>query len=326
MRLRAGLASALLLAACAGEEPPAQTLRPFPLAVMKAFALPSATPTDGDKGGSGRGRGRAAEAVSYVDGEPRGVLRFLELPPSLPVRWKTLEDGRKVRRYRVAEYVEALGVRLEDVAAVHFHGGRDRVSVVTGDQLRKNRETLLFSFTQAESGKPRMHYPDVDVMPVNTFIDLVYNLAVYAKKPAPTWDQAQRALLLPDGSKVTGMAYVEGEKPGGTRVYVDSRLRAWIKRKLLPDKLVTADGDDETRRFSLSGFLEQNGVAMSAVRRLVLLSDDEVLATYEGPKALPASLEFTMPRHSKGQILMTVGPTASRVSAVLVSVGQMDTK
>jgi hypothetical protein len=326
MRLRAGLALCLVWVACASEEPPAQTLRPFPLGVLKAFALASAPPADGDKGGSGRGRGRAAEAVAYVDGEPRGVLRFLELPPTLPVRWKTLEDGRKVRRYRVAEYVEALGVRLEDVNAVQLHGGRNRVSVVTGDDLRKHRETLLFSFTQGESGKPRMHYPDVDVMPVNTFIDLVYNLAIYAKKPAPTWDQGQRALLLADGSKVSGMPYVEGEKPGGTRVYVDSQLRAWIKRKLLPDKLVTADGDDETRRFSLRGFLEQSGVSMGSVRRLVLLADDEVLATYEGPKAVPESLDFTMPRHSKGQILMTVGPEPTRVSAVLVTVGGMDSK
>lgn len=326
MSLRAGLALSLWLVGCASEEPPVSTLRPFPLGVLKAFALPSAAPAEGDKGGSGRGRGRAAEAVAYVDGEPRGVLRFLELPPALPVRWKTHEDGRKVRRYRVAEYVEALGVRLEDVTAVHFHGGRGRVSVVTGDDLRKNRETLLFSFTQGESGKPRMHYPDVDVMPVNTFIDLAYNVAVYAKKPAPTWDQGQRALLLPDGSKVTGMPYVEGEKPGGTRVYVDSQLRGWIKRKLLPDKLITADGDDETRRFSLRGFLEESGVSMGSVRRLVLLSDDEVLATYEGAKAVPASLEFTMPRHSKGQILMTVGPTPARVSAVQVSVREMDTK
>lgn len=315
------------LVACAGEEPPPLSLRPFPLAVSKAFLMPSAPPGGGgDKGGTGRGKGRAAEAVAYVDGEPRGVLRFAELPPTLPVRWKTLEDGRKVRRYRLAEYVETLGVRLADVTSVQLYGGRDRVSVISGDELRKNRETMLFSFTQGESGKPRLHYPNVSDIRVNTFIDMVYNLAVYAKKPAPAWDQSRRALVFDDGPPIQGMPYAEGEKPGGTRVYVNGALRSWIKRKTLPDKLVTVDGDDETRRFSLLGFLAQTGVEPRSLERLVLLSDDEVLATYERAQIPAEGLDFTMPRHSKGQILLAVGAEPARVSAVLATVRGMDTK
>ena len=311
---------ALLLAvfaasACAEESVSRSALRAFPPAIHLLFQpLPRKADPDA-RGGLGKGRGSASDAVAYVDGAPTSVLRFPELPDALPVAWKTLDDGRKVRRYRLAEYVEALGLALDDVSEVHLYGGRERVSIVTREELKKHRETLLFSFTGGTSGKPRMHYPPVDSIRINTFIDMLYNMAIYLKKTPPAPDPSTRMMTL-DGQPVRGVPYIIGERPGGTRVYVGGKLSGWIKRKTLPDKLVLDGDSDETRRFSLGELLEGFG-AGSRSRRVVLLSDDEVALDRAGPLGRE-DLAFTMPKHSKGQILVGVGETPRRISAVLV--------
>ncbi len=304
------------LAACAGPETPAESalLRPFPGAARLLFQALARKADPDARGGLGKGRGSASDAVAYVDGSPTSVLRFPELPAALPVAWKTLDDGRKVRRYRLADYVEALGLALDDVSEVHLYGGRDRVSIVTREELKKHRETLLFSFTGGTAGKPRMHYPPVDSIRINTFIDMLYNMAIYVKKPPPALDPTTRTLTL-DGQRVRGVPYIVGERPGGTRVYVGGKLSAWIKRKTLADKLVIDGDSDETRRFSLGDLLD--GLGAGRGKRVVLLADDEVALDRPGPLGRD-DLAFTMPKHSKGQILVAVGGTPQRISAVLV--------
>lgn len=308
------LVAALALTAC--EAPPQEQL-----VLRKALGgLVAKAPEPAERGGSGRGKRRAMEAATYVDGVPRGMLRFAELPEGLPVRWKTLDDGRKVRRYRLAEYLEALGTDLASVREIHLYGGRERVSVLAGDELRRHREDMLFSFTQGEGGKPRLHYPKTASIQVNTFIDAVENIAVYAGKPPPDYDTQKHRLSL-NGAPVDGIPYASGERPGGTRVYVDGALRAWVKRKVLTSGMAEGGAGDSTR-YSLARYLASVGVTLASAQALEVVSGDEIVARFEGAglsdKAL--ALTFTLPPKSHGEIELPLESGARKISAVRVRV------
>ena len=75
--------------------------------------------------------------------------------------WDALALFEKLRpgAMDVAAMRTTLGVKVDRIRVAHLLGGRDRAVIIAGDELRKHRDTLAFSFTRGDSGKPRMHWP-----------------------------------------------------------------------------------------------------------------------------------------------------------------------
>src|SRR5215207_8209556 len=89
------------------------------------------------------------DAPVFVDGAQTSVLRYGELPP---IKAIALEGGG--RRYKVTDYLAAIGVPLDGVKSVHFHGNSDRIASGEGTELRKDKDRFVFSFISGDTGTP----------------------------------------------------------------------------------------------------------------------------------------------------------------------------
>lgn len=231
-----------------------------------------AAPDDGNKGK----RRKFGDAAVFVDGQPRGVLRVLELPQKLPRRDATLVDGRVVARWRVFEYLQILGVDVAKLKALHVLGGRGRTAVIPGDEIRRLEKELLFSFTRgATGGKPRFHWPPG--IQSNTTIDVVGALCAYVEKDPPRYDKKLRALFAADGTKFEGIPYASAEDlPKGTRVYDDGKYLGAVKKKLLPDALLAVGSTVDNPRFSLEKYLTSRGLDPSRAKAVDFVDGDAI--------------------------------------------------
>ena len=277
-----------------GTPPPVRLLAP-----VLAERLPATPP-----GKMSDKKRRFREPAVYVDGRLAGILRRHELPLSLKPRMKKLLDGREAKRFAIGDYLEAIGIDIAKVKAIHFHGGRGRVTVVDGDQVRTFKDSLRFSFTQAERGKARADWPG-EGFRVNTTIDLIGAMAIYVEKEPPKWDPKTRTIIL-DGAKVEGIPYAPAEDLKGSRVYSDGAFITAMKRKTLPDKLLAADSDVRSPTFSLVAYLESIGVDVAAVRTVEFFVGDDLVARADAKQWQDArkKLVFSIPRRSQGKLMM----------------------
>ncbi len=274
-------------------------------ASASAPATASAGPGAGRGDGSGGGK-RFGDAVAYVDGRPVAVLRFFEMPPSLRSHPHALLDGRTVPRYRLAEYVEALGYPLSKVKEVHLTGGRNRTSVLTRAELEKHRSDLNFSFSREIAGKPRVHWPASGIE-VNTTIDVITAIAIYVDKEPPRFDPKSRKMMLPSGEALKGVAYTKPEDaPRGTRVYFDGKLAGTVKRKHLPDSVLSPRYTPSKPRFSLEKYLASIGVDPARVKQLTVVERDHVVLRLDEQAWKKASkeAEFSLAQGSEGRIIV----------------------
>lgn len=314
--LRSTLILAVIAAAACNESKATPPQAKKGLADLVVPAPSASAEEEGEK------KRRFPEASVYVDGTAIAGVKFLELPANLPVRWKTYEGGKTVRRYRLAEYLEALGVDLEGIRELHIYGGRGRISIVSGAELRRVRDTLLFSFTQDQRGKPRMHYPS-DGVATNTQVDLVTDLVVYAKFAPPFYDRKTRVVSFEEGgTPIEGIPYAAGERLGGTRVYLDGRLVGAIKRKSLPDKLVEPGSPERgATRYFLRAYLEEAKIPLDSLKAVELVSGDDVAATYDAAAFAEKSpsMMFTLPKRSRGRIQVADLPEdRAKLDAILL--------
>jgi hypothetical protein len=284
---------------------------------------------DGGGDGSGNGRRRPGgqkkkrfgQSPLYVDGVPIAVVAYGELPPWLPTHWVTLNDGRKVVRFVMADYLSALGVPLRRVQSLHLHGGRGRVGIIPGDELRRVKDRLLFSFTQGDQGKMRMHWTgDIGV---SDSIDKVRAVAVYVDRKPPRWDRGQWGLVDDEGVKFEGIPYAEAPLRGGVRVYLDGRIAHVLKRNRTFERKVEptrfADGVPVFRMFE---YLGEVGVDAKRVVAIELLDENRVAHRLEGP-ALAAerrTLEISAPPQSSGHVRIELGPEAARRSVGVTAI------
>lgn len=264
---------------------------------------------------------RFGEAIVYIDGRAIGVMRHGEMPSSV-----TPVASSGFPRFRLTDYLTALGVDIAKVREVHLHGGR-RASVLKGDELRAHKDDVLFAFNQATRGKPRMEWTDKDV-DINTRIDTIANVAVYQDKPAPQIMLARRGpyLAFEEGKPIDGVAYAPKEKiVQGTRAYVDGKLVGTAKRKTIPDTFVVPGSSPA--RFRFVPYLESLGVSFKGARTVELIDGDDTLARIDGAKwsEMASSLEFTLPPGSQGHLVVDLGRfreggdgKLARVSALLV--------
>jgi hypothetical protein len=325
-----GFAIAAMSGSCGDREVPATSTSSEILAPSASVAIASASAEIPSGTGSGQGTGkgdkrkRFGEATLFVDGDAKAVMRIFELPPDLQQRPKKLEDGRLVPRWRIVEYLNALGVDVPKIKEIHFLGGRGRASIVSGDELRKFQNDFLFSFTMGPSGgKARLHFPDAKVQ-TNTTIDTIVAITVYVAKDPPSFERKGRIFRYADGSKVDGIPYAKPEDAiRGTRVYLDGKLMGGVKRKRIPNTILAKDYDPRDPRFSFDAFLRYLQVDPSKPMTAVLLRGDDVWARWEPAdvaKRFPTAT-FAIPQGGEGHAALFVDgvePEGFQPSAVLL--------
>lgn len=279
---------------------------------------------------------RFKDAIVYVDGEPKGVMRLGELPPQLRPAPVQLNDGRWVNRFLLMDYFELLEVPLDRIKAAYFHGGRNRTVTVAGDGLRKFRYELRFSFTGGTFGKPRVHWLS-GRLKVNTTIDKINAVSVFVEKDPPPYERATHSFTMPDGTKTKGIPFVPEESfVKGTRLHVDGKLTGAVKRKKLPDELLAPDSSALQPRFLLGKFLDSIDIPHKDLKTMDFAQGDRFVARLDAEewRALEPTLSFSIPRRSQGKILLhfpedlrmkawpddpaLLRPTSARISSISI--------
>jgi hypothetical protein len=252
---------------------------------------------------------------------PIAVVAYGELPAWLPTRPATLNDGRVVNRFRFAEYLRALGVPVGRVQAVHLYGGRGRVGILPGAELRRLKDRLLFSFTRGDQGKMRMHWNgDVGV---SDSIDKVQAVAVYVRRRPPRWDRGKWSLVDDEGVAFEGIPYAESPLKGGVRIYLDGRIAHVFKRKrIFERKIAPARMIDGAPAFGMFAYLDEMGVGARPVVAMELLDENRVALRLDGSslRNQRETIELSAPPQSSGRIVVHLGPARARRSLEVTAI------
>ena len=275
----------------------------------------------GDRGGGGAKKKRFGQSPVYVDGKPVAVVAYGELPPWLPTRPFKLNDGREVTRFLLAEYFDAIGVPLGKIREVHLYGGRGRIAIIPGREIRRVRKELTFSFTEGENGKMRMHWgPKLDVTDT---IDKVQAVAIYVEKKPPRWDRGKWGLVDDAGVEIEGIPFVEHPLKGGVRFYLDGRIAHHLKRNRTFDRKVEpymmVDG---TPYFRLFEYLEQMGVDTRGVVAAELIDKNTIVRRIDRDELSRqrATIDISAPPAMSGQVVVHIGPEESRTAIGVSSI------
>lgn len=222
------------------------------------------------------------EAWVYVDGDPVGVLREVEMP-EMPVAWTSAvefldfnkgDPGPHQRtflkkRWRLADYLKTVGVDLRKIKLVAIHGGRGVVGI-PGPVFRKYAADIRFDLTGNAWNKLRVFFP-AD-MPRNASYDRYVAVSVFVDKPAPVVSDDDQLML--DGDYVGGIPYHGSPQRGGIRIYLDNKLALVIKRNALGDTgRVSAPGERE--RWNLGKLLAAKGVDTHDVAAADVIYDED---------------------------------------------------
>lgn len=252
--------------------------------------------------GGGAGAKRFQPPVVYLDGTPIAMLTFGELPPTMETTWLKLPSlDQPVRRFSLAKYLLALGVDLKKLKAAHLYSGRERVAILTGEELQREAATTFFSFTQSDKGKVQMRWPSTE--PTTDRIDKVVTIALYVDKKPPERGPKEKPGLFLDGVPVDEPPYVTTDVQGGTRVYVDGLLRTILRpRDLLgegPHPLLEK--------------IRARGVAVKPQAADFVMRDS--LGIRLASSALEAA-KFTMPTGAGGLMRLEASPAAGVTEAL----------
>lgn len=259
-------------------------------------------------------RRRFKDAPVYIDGRRVGVIRPLEVPASLKPRMRTRPGAPPAPRYSIAEYLQAVGGDLARIKELHLYGGRGRISVVSGDELRRHKDDLFFLFTAGTRGKPRIGWPTTGIESKGGSIDLVQAAVAYQEKEPPALDLKKGVLLTADHQPIEGIPYAPAEEVKGTRFYTDGVLAGWMKRKTLPSSILLPGAGVDSGLFSLRAFVESLGVDPHKVKAIELVQDDDAVARLPGSALLSdPPLAFKLPRRNQGNLVLLLP------SAVLAS-------
>lgn len=303
----------LVLGAAAGCTKPRSSavVQTADVATPAATATPATPATEDTQ--APKSRRRPSAVGVFVDGRAVGVLRASELPSTVPS--KKLRLGEKgeyeVTRYEFTKYFATLGIPVDRIRAVHFHGG-SRVAIMEGDEVRRTHEHLEFSFAAGDHGKPRLHLPSKAKF--NTSVDMLSRVTVYVDKPAPTLNEEGDLVL--DGKVVKGVAHAPTDESSlGTRIYLDGKLVGSLRRRSLPNKfLLPGNEPGKPARFSVAQYAESLGVDLKKTQAVDVVTGDDVVGRLKGDAA--RSLAFTVPNHTHGNMLVQVGTVTTKVSAL----------
>lgn len=261
------------------------------------------------------GASRWKDTVVYVDGQPRGVLTFGELPVPLEPAWVPEQKPAEIRpgsndpgftwtkkrRYRFTDYLKAIGVDVAKVQAIHIYGPKFTDSIVaTGKQLRsKAGQELTFRFGADVGGKA---IPSaLEGFGNGRSPDKISSVMVYIKRKPPTLIPNDGFYL--DGEKVVGVPYYGEPLRGGVRVYLDNALVAVIKRQELKPEMAEKLPDG-TLRWKLHDFLKSVGVDDKGVTQAWVIRDER--REEQLPAAEVAAATFEAASQAHGEILLGV--------------------
>jgi hypothetical protein len=308
----------VIVAGCAQKRatPAARSAPTPPPAVPASNAAAQAEARSATEAAPQEKKPKHGEVSVFVDGKEVGVLRPLELPAGIKTRTVDLGSGYTATRWAFTDYAAALGIPAKKIKALHLYGG-SRIVVVDAKELAREGDGLRFGFLQGDRGKPRVVFPPMK-LGVKTTIDLLSRVAFYVDKEPPHLDE-HGDLVMPDGKPAGERGpYVETDSGKGTRVYVDGKLVGAVKRKKLSNDLVVSKQDEKVTRFSLAGYEGTLGVDASKAKAVDLLAGDDVVARMAPAEAKSAT--FSVPRHNQGKILVDVGGSPAKLSAVQIYV------
>lgn len=246
----------------------------------------------------------------YVDGTQVAVLRAGEMP-SIPYR----AAGPLGRRFKVADYLQAIGVDLKAVKSVHFHGAMDRIGSLEGDELRKELERFEFSFLGGMTGAPVQRWSVTGLKNEFVFHE-IRRLTVYVKKPSPPLKPGKMCHVGADGDCTTDIPYGDGVLAKGTRVYVDGKMVGFVKRRQVGDNLIVKASDREGETsYSLAKLVAQMGVDLASAKAVELAAGDDIIARADAARGAEGGSElaafatkttFTLPPHNHGKVRVRV--------------------
>lgn len=313
---------ALACSACSKKDPAPSAVAPSttalpPAAAAAAQAVSGEGKLDPNDPAHGTRRLMGLDTPVYVDGVQVAVLRAGELP-SIPAR--RLSEWSS--RYKIYDYLAAIGVDVAAVKSVHFHGNMDRIGSLEGDELRKQKDRFEFSFLGGNTGTPVQRWNADGLKNDYTFHE-IRRMSVYVKKPSPTIKESTRCHVGADGECTAEIPYADGVLAKGTRVYVDGKMVGFVKRRQVGDDLVVkASRDASETSYSLAKLVRQMGVDLDTATAVELAAGDDIVARASADQlaTFASKTTFTLPAHNHGKVRAHVpGELLARDGAAVAS-------
>jgi hypothetical protein len=247
----------------------------------------------------------------FVDGVQTSVLRYGDLP-AMPSH--TLEGGAV--RYKLYDYLKAIGVAPESVKSVHLHGNNDRIGSVEGSELLKDKNRFQFQFLSGNSGAATARW-DTDGLKNEFVVHEIRKVTIYVKKASPLIDAKRSCHVAADGTCTDAVPYASGDAVKGTRIYVDGKMVGFVKRRALSDALLMDKTTDGDQKYNVAKLIEGFGVDAKGIKAVELVAGDDVIAHAEGDKfaQISSDLFFTLPKHGHGKVRVHV-PVALQAAEV----------
>jgi hypothetical protein len=306
------LLAAGALVACS-KKAPEPTAKPAGPAFPQAAALAAATKSEADaKSGEGKldpndpkhgaRKMMGLDVGVFVDGVQASVLRYGDLP-SMPS--ETLEGGAV--RYKLVDYVKAIGIAPSTIKSIHVHGNGDRIGSVEGSELLKEPNRFQFQFLSGVTGTPAVRW-DTDGLKNEFVVHEIRKVTIYVKKASPIVDAKKSCHVGADGECSDAVPYASGDAVKGTRVYVDGKMVGFVKRRQLADALVMGDTATGERKYNVAKLVAGFGIDMAGVKAMDLVAGDDVIAHADAAKfsTLAPELFFTLPKHNHGKVRVHV--------------------
>ena len=267
---------------------------------------------DEDGGGGGASIGstgaRYKDPMVYVDGEPRASFTYNEMPSGVKVYERRYDDDGLTHRMLICDYFHHLGVDCATIKSTHWYQNKNRIAIISGNELRRFKKSLYFNFTKDLAGKPRVEWQSTTGLHTTDRPDLVADLAIYVKKKPPRFSQELWAAVDDKGVPFVGMPYAHQDGKRGVRVNVDGIFKARIKRNLLEGNVtaINADKPNEPPRYRLVDFLASQGVKVDKVRGIDLVVREERVLHVDAD-AVAEGVTFTAAKQHHGEMMFYFG-------------------
>ena len=302
----ARIAVVLAMAACSKDRtaaPPASATANARVAAAKvALAAPS-TPSPVPHG---LRKELNLDVPVFVDGKQVSVLRYGELPPGVTETTNPAEPDSERRYFRLWDYLKAIGASPERVQALHFAGKTNEIASLEGSELRAEKDRFVFDFIGGTGGVAEPMWR-VKGLKNRLHIDGFTGINVFvATKP---WEIDPRERCYLDGDDCKPVArFTSEDLKKGTRVYVDGKLTAYVKRRLLSNDALVSKAESGDAIYSMDKYLASLGIDGAHAKEIRLFAGDDFVASATGSQwaADAGKLTFYLVKHGHGKVRANV--------------------